>query len=117
MGIEIEKKFLVDAKQWSSVSKQKKHTIQQGYLVNASDKNIRVRIKDDKAFLTLKGKRQQTARAEFEYEIPIEDARTLLRDFCNAIVEKIRYDITYENKLWEVDEFSGDNSGLLLARN
>jgi len=115
MGIEIEKKFLVNKEKWSQVTKEKRSLYRQGYIVSDPEKTIRVRVTDTAAFLTIKGLTVGASRAEFEYSIPVDEAQQLLDGFCDSIVSKIRYFITYDNKLWEVDEFLDDNEGLMVA--
>ena len=115
MGIEIERKFLVNKEKWDQVTKEKQSLYRQGYIVSDPAKTIRVRLTDEAAFLTIKGLTVGASRAEFEYSIPVSDAQQLLDDFCDSVVSKIRYFITYANKLWEVDEFLGDNEGLMVA--
>lgn len=78
-------------------------------------KTIRVRQTPDKGFLTIKGLSIGAARPEYEYEIPLKDAKELLDSFSVAELLKVRYKILFDNKIWEVDEFSGDNSGLIVA--
>jgi len=115
MGIEIEKKFLVNKEKWSQVTKEKRSLYRQGYIVSDPEKTIRVRVTDIAAFLTIKGLTVGASRAEFEYSIPVDEAQQLLDGFCDSVVSKIRYFITYDNKLWEVDEFLDDNEGLMVA--
>jgi CYTH domain-containing protein len=115
MGIEIERKFLVNKEKWSQVTKEKKSLYRQGYIVSDPGKTIRVRLTDNDAFLTIKGLTVGISRHEFEYSIPANEARQLLDGFCDAVVSKIRNFITHDNKLWEVDEFLGDNEGLIVA--
>ena len=115
MGIEIERKFLVDKEKWSQVTKEKQSLYRQGYIVSDPEKTIRVRLTDKEAFLTIKGLTVGASHAEFEYSIPVADAQQLLDGFCDSVVSKIRYFITHDNKLWEVDEFLGDNEGLMVA--
>ena len=115
MGIEIERKFLVDAIQWQQLSKPVGTNFKQGYIVNDTTKTIRVRITDQHARLTLKGETLGFTRSEYEYTIPIEDGIEMLAKFAGAIIQKTRYCINFENKLWEVDVFSGDNEGLIVA--
>ena len=110
--IEIERKFLVDKAKW--VAPNKGCYFQQGYLAQDGC-TLRVRIAQDKAYLTIKGKTIGFSRAEFEYEIPVEDARALMQMSLYPPIEKIRYKVEVGGKLWEVDEFLGANSGLLLA--
>src|SRR5438045_4709742 len=86
-----------------------------GYLVSDPAKTIRERLTPDKGFLTIKGLSVGAARPEFEYAIPREEAAELLERFCTAVVSKLRYKVQHEGKCWEVDEFLGDNEGLLVA--
>ncbi len=115
MGIEIERKFLVDHEKWNQVVKSKGNHFRQGYLLSDDSRTIRVRVTDDKAYITLKGGTTGISRKEFEYTIPIEEGMELLDIFSQSEIKKIRYCITYKDKLWEVDEFFGDNSGLIMA--
>jgi CYTH domain-containing protein len=115
MGIEIERKFLVNKEKWDQVTKEKKSLYRQGYIVSDPEKTIRVRLTDAAAFLTIKGLSVGASRPEFEYSIPVEEAQQLLDGFCDSVVSKIRYFIHHDNKLWEVDEFLGDNEGLIIA--
>jgi len=115
MGIEIERKFLVDKEKWNKVIKEKQSLYRQGYIVSDPEKTIRVRLTDKAAFLTIKGLTVGASRPEFEYNIPVEEAQQLLDGFCNSVVSKIRYFIPHEGKLWEVDEFLGENEGLIVA--
>jgi len=115
MALEIERKFLVDKMVWE---KQKKPTgtfFRQAYLVTDPDKTIRVRLTDQEAFLTIKGKSEGVTRQEFEYKIPPEDAQELLDNFTVAGLIKTRYKIDFAGKTWEVDEFAGENEGLIVA--
>lgn len=115
MATETEHKYLVKKELWEKVVPDKSVLIRQAYMVTDPEKVIRLRTKGDKAFITIKGKAQGASRPEFEYEIPFADAMELIRDFCSALVEKTRHYVTYENKLWEVDEFAGLNAGLFVA--
>ncbi|MBO7161139.1 MAG: CYTH domain-containing protein [Paludibacteraceae bacterium] len=110
--IEIERKFLVDKTQW--VKPNKGCYFQQGYLAE-NGCTLRVRIAEDKAYLTIKGKTTGFSRAEFEYEIPLEDARQMMKLSLYPPIEKIRYKVEVGGKIWEVDEFLGAHQGLLLA--
>lgn len=114
MAIEIERKFLVVHTQWKDRASGLVYS--QGYLPTRDDSSVRVRIAGDKAYLTIKGKAKGLARAEFEYEIPVSDAETLLSDFCEKpLIEKTRYKVEIDNHTWDVDEFHGENKGLFLA--
>jgi len=114
MGIEIERKFLVSGDGW----RQQARTLtrfSQGYLSRDPARTVRVRIAGDAAFLTIKGKTVGASRAEFEYAIPVADARQLLAMSDGPVVEKIRHLCPHEGMTWEVDEFLGANAGLVLA--
>ncbi len=115
MGIEIERKFLVDHEKWQQAAKPEGVYYRQGYLLDEIQRTIRIRIAGDKAFITIKGVTAGISRKEFEYEIPLNDASELLAGFALSEVEKIRYCIYFGDKLWEVDEFLGDNTGLMVA--
>ena len=115
MGVEIERKFLVNKEKWALVEKPKGNHFRQGYLVTDPTKTIRVRITDSSSYLTIKGISVGATRQEFEYEIPKVDAEQLLNQFAVSDVKKIRYEILFDGKIWEVDEFLGENLGLLLA--
>ncbi len=115
MGIEIERKFLVRNDAWKS-GIQGSYPCTQGYIGLRGPGSARVRIIGTKGFLTLKGPRQGISRAEFEYQIPIEEARELLESFCDdALITKVRHEVPHEGHLWEIDEFGGENTGLILA--
>jgi adenylate cyclase len=115
MGIEIERKFLVDHEKWQQVAKPGGMHFRQGYIFSDEKKTIRVRVTDTEAYITIKGSTAGFSRSEFEYTIPKADGTQLLDDFAASELEKYRYCITYADKLWEVDEFLGDNQGLLMA--
>jgi CYTH domain-containing protein len=115
MGVEIERKFLVNADKWVNENKDDKKLIEQGYILNDGEKTVRVRIYGDKGFITIKGSRKGISRAEFEFEIPVADAEALIKNFCNATVKKIRHKVLFHSKVWEVDEFLDENKGLLMA--
>ncbi|WP_404786100.1 CYTH domain-containing protein [Altericista sp. CCNU0014] len=114
MGTEIERKFLVKSNVWRSQADGKLY--RQGYIVKSADATVRVRVAGARGFLTLKGRAENFARPEFEYEIPLADAQEMLDLWCHPrIVEKIRYCIPVGDLIWEVDEFQGFNRGLVLA--
>jgi CYTH domain-containing protein len=115
MGIEIERKFLVKKDKWGQVVKEKKSLYRQGYILSDQQKTIRVRLTDTEAFLTIKGQTVGLARPEFEYSIPREDAQHMLDNFCVSELSKIRYFIPHHEHTWEVDEFLGQNEGLIVA--
>ncbi|QHV98150.1 CYTH domain-containing protein [Spirosoma endbachense] len=114
MGIEIERKFLVKGTDWKQVGKGQFY--QQGYLSNHPDRTVRVRRVDDQGYITIKGKTSGASRSEYEYPIPIEDALEMLHELCEKpIIVKVRYRIPYEGLVWEVDEFQGENQGMVVA--
>ena len=115
MAFEIERKYLVDHGKWAKVNKPDGRLIRQGYLIMTDNKTIRVRITGDNAFLTIKGKTIGLSRAEFEYKIPVQDAEELLNTLSLSELSKTRYEIHYEEKLWEVDIFHDLNEGLIVA--
>jgi len=115
MGLEIERKFLVQNDSWrDQVSRQV--SIKQGYLTNEQRLVTRVRIAEDQALLTLKGATDGIRRSEFEYEIPVADGEALLASLSNgSVIEKTRFFIETGTHLWEIDIFEGDNAGLVVA--
>jgi adenylate cyclase len=115
MGKEIERKYLVNIDTWKQVEKPKGQLYQQGYLITDPHKTIRVRVTEAQGFLTIKGLSVGATRAEYEYEIPIEDAKELAKNFATSELSKIRYKLVFGNKVWEVDEFLGVNAGLIVA--
>lgn len=114
MGKEIEKKYLVTDDSYKRLAQPKLY--RQGYLSSSPDRVVRVRIVDDKAFITIKGPASGATRDEYEYEIPREDAQEMLNNLCEKpIIEKHRYIIDYSGRKWEVDEFHGENEGLVIT--
>lgn len=114
--IEIERKFLVKNETYKSES-IKKQLITQGYLSSDPKRSVRIRICEQNAFITIKGKTSTsgTSRYEWEKEINVEDAKQLMLLCHEGIVTKIRYVIPFKNHTFEVDEFLKDNSGLVIA--
>ena len=113
MAQEIERKFLVRTDEWRSLAKATRY--RQGYLSSLKERVVRVRTIDDKGFLTIKGINEGLTRLEFEYDIPLADADNLL-DLCEKpIIEKTRSKIPLGGLVWEIDEFFGDNAGLIVA--
>lgn len=112
MAIEIERKFLVVGDEWRNAPAV---YYSQGYLSRTKERTVRVRIAGDRAFLTIKGKSVGATRTEFEYEIPIVDGRELLALCEQPIIEKYRRHLSYAGYTWEIDEFLGDNLGLVVA--
>jgi CYTH domain-containing protein len=114
MAVEIERKFLVKNNAWRSLATGCLY--RQGYLPSQNLTTIRVRTVGDRGYLTIKGKNTGMSRLEFEYEIPLADANQLLETLCQMpLIEKYRYCIAWGNHTWEVDEFLGQNQGLILA--
>jgi adenylate cyclase len=114
MSVEIERKFLVADDRWKASATG--ILLRQGYLSSHPDRIVRVRIEGSSAMLTIKGRTIGVTRGEWEYPIPMEDARKFLDELCQQpIIEKHRYRITHQGMLWEVDEFSGENAGLVIA--
>lgn len=115
MGKEIERKYLIELTKWHQVSKPKGELYRQGYLLTDPDKTIRVRLTETTGYLTIKGATLNTTRSEYEYEIPAREAKELLDSFSVSELSKTRYRIDHGGKVWEVDEFFGENEGLIVA--
>ena len=113
--MEIERKFTVDHIKWNLASKPEPQLIVQSYLSKNAACTVRVRIKDDKAFITVKGKSIGISRSEFEYEIPVEDAQQMIQTLTDKTLTKYRYSIPCGRHLWEVDVFQGKLEGLIIA--
>jgi len=115
MATEIERKFLVKGPYKDLACKHL--YIKQGYISSQPGRSVRIRIKGDKGYLTIKGKTNEsgTSRFEWEKEIPLDEAKELFRLCEPGIIEKIRHEIEVGNHLFEVDEFFGDNLGLTVA--
>lgn len=116
MNLEIERKFLVKSTGFKKESRKKSY-IKQGFLNSHKERTIRVRILDDKAYLTIKGVSNEsgTTRFEWEKEISLHEAKNLMGLCENGMVEKYRYQIKVHQHIFEVDEFLDDNKGLILA--
>jgi CYTH domain-containing protein len=114
MGKEIERKFLVRGDVWRSLAKGTAY--RQGYLNSAKERTVRIRTIDDSAFLTIKGLTVGATRSEYEYEIPLADCNAMLDALAEKpIIDKKRYKVPLEGLTWEIDEFFGDNTGLIVA--
>ena len=115
MAKEIERKFLVASDSWRATATGKHYC--QGYIATAQPgHSVRVRIAGEQAFLTIKGPSQGLSRAEFEYEIPLGDAQEMLKTLCDRpLIEKTRYRLPIGPVVWEIDEFTGENAGLIIA--
>ena len=112
MPTEIERKFLVVGSDWRTSDPDR---LCQGYLNRDRHRTVRVRIAGAKAYLTIKGMAIGVTRAEFEYEIPLADAEALLALRDGPLVEKLRHRVRHAGATWEVDEFLGENAGLVVA--
>jgi adenylate cyclase len=114
MAREIERKFLVTGDAWKSGAAGVR--FRQGYLSTEKARTVRVRTEGARGVLTIKGPTAGVSRLEFEYEIPQADADRLLDDLClRPLVEKVRYRVAAGRHVWEIDEFLGDNAGLVVA--
>ena len=115
MGIETERKFLVDHTKWEQLEKPAGIHYRQGYILNSKTETVRVRVSDKQAHLNLKGQATGISRKEYEYEIPLSEGLEILDAFAKSGTEKVRFCINYKGKVWEVDVFKGDNAGLIVA--
>ncbi len=113
MAQEIERKFLPADANWRPGASGEPYI--QAYLCESENLVTRVRLTGDRAVLTLKSNTAGMRRSEFEYTIPLEDGQQLVELCTGSVIIKTRYKLTYEDKLWEVDVFDGDNSGLVVA--
>lgn len=114
MALEIERKFLLKNNGWKAVADDGT-VLKQAYLNTDPERTVRIRIKKDKGYLTIKGKTVKSTRQEFEYEIPFDEANDLLQ-LCEApIIEKTRYLVEVNELTWEIDIFEGVNAGLEVA--
>ena len=114
MGIEIERKFLVKNNLWQASAKNGSD-FKQAYLTHGGPCSVRVRKEGNKANLNIKSATLGILRQEFEYSIPVDEAEELLSLFCPTAVTKRRYEVVHAGKTWEVDVFTGDNDGLIVA--
>jgi len=113
MALEIERKFLVTKNNWRNGQGT---LYRQGYLNSDENRNVRVRVINDRGYLTVKGISQGATRVEYEYEIPQAEAEAMLDDLCEKpLIIKKRYKTEYKGFVWEVDEFLGENQGLIIA--
>ena len=114
MVIEIERKFLVRGNGWKNQAVGQVY--RQGYMSTEDGITLRARVVGDQGYLTIKGPSFGNSRAEYEYEIPLEDAEEMLNSLCSSgLIEKIRYKVHHGELVWEVDEFVQDNEGLIVA--
>ena len=113
MPVEIERKFLVCGDEWRREAEGQRYC--QGYLARLDRVTVRVRRAGSEAFLTVKGPANGIARPEFEYPVPVEEAEAMFKLCDRPLIEKTRYEILHNGLVWHVDEFGGDNDGLVLA--
>ena len=112
---EIERKFLVKQNDLIFLKSVVGKKIKQAYVQNEQDRTVRIRTKGEKAYLTIKIGKESLSRDEFEYEIPVQDAISMMEILKLKVLSKTRYEITYEEHLWEVDVFEGTLDGLIIA--
>jgi len=113
MASEIERKFLVS--DLSCVAGSEGLRIVQGYLSKDPERTVRVRLAGEQAWITIKGRSKGISRAEYEYPIPLEDAKDLLGLCLPSVIDKTRHCIDFSGHVWEVDVFHGANEGLVVA--
>jgi adenylate cyclase len=114
MGDEIERKFLVSDDRWRADASSSAY--RQGFLSTEPERTVRVRVAGDHGWLTIKGITVGARRAEYEYEIPLEDATRMLDTLCmRPLIEKVRHTLVVGLHTWEIDVFRGDNAGLVVA--
>jgi adenylate cyclase len=114
MATEIERKFLVKSEEWRNLATG--IIYRQGYIATKKGTTVRVRMAGNQGYLTIKSTSQGISRAEYEYEIPAADAQEMLDNLCEPpLIEKTRYKIAIDDLVWEVDEFVGENQGLIIA--
>ena len=112
---EIERKYLIEREDLSFLQLIEGEKIKQAYIQNENSRTVRVRTKGEKAFLTVKIGNESLSRDEFEYQIPVQDAISMMEIMNLKVLSKIRYEIKFENNLWEVDVFEGKLNGLIIA--
>jgi adenylate cyclase len=114
LPLEIERRFLLAD---SAFLEPLEGTyFKQGYIQGRKRSAARIRVLGERAFLTLKGATRGLVRSEYEYEIPVQDAREMLEEFCEKpLIEKVRYEVDFAGNTWEIDVFYGENEGLLMA--
>lgn len=115
MAEETEHRYLVRSDEWKQKSPRAEHLLQ-GYLSLDETRSVRVRTTDKTAFITVKGNRDGLTRSEFEYPVPFRDASQILEELCvKPLISKTRYKVRQDGQLWEIDEFEGENKGLVIA--
>jgi adenylate cyclase len=117
MGTEIERKFLLASADWRRSVTRSERLIQ-GYLTSPAHRSrcsVRVRIGGDKAWLNIKSAVSGIERREYEYIVPRDDADRMIHEFCERVIEKVRHHVPHGSHTYEIDEFFGDNAGLVVA--
>lgn len=115
MALEIEHKFLLNNHNWRNEYYQS-IAYKQGYLFSDKTRSIRIRTSNDTAWLNIKSATIGSSRQEYEYEIPLAEGLEILNNLCHKpFIEKIRYLVKHQQHIWEIDVFSGDNEGLIVA--
>lgn len=114
MPYEIERKFLVHADKLPELPEG--YALKQGYIPTKNNSTVRVRIRNNKAVITLKGPKKNITRLEFEHPIPRDEAEDIIHELCeDAYIDKTRHYINYKGHMWEIDVFHGANQGLIVA--
>jgi len=115
MATEIEHKFTLKNENWRQLVTKSERLVQ-GYLAGNERSSVRIRIVGDKANLNIKSATLGVFRQEYEYDIPLADGEKILEDLCEKpVIDKVRHYVEYSGKTWEIDEFSGENKGLIVA--
>ena len=115
MGVEIERKFLVVGDDWRSAVSSSTRIVQ-GYLASTPEVTVRVRVRAERAYLTIKGRSSGISRSEYEFDIPVADAEAMLTDLAQGpVIEKTRHLLEVDGHTWELDVFAGANEGLVMA--
>ena len=115
MGTEIERKYTLKNDDWRKEIIRRERIVQ-GYLAGNERTSVRIRVTGEKANLNIKSATLGIFRQEYEYDLPLADAEKMLDDLCEKpVIDKIRHYISHDGKTWEIDEFSGENEGLIVA--
>ena len=115
MGIEVERKFLVSDESWRDAVTSSTRIVQ-GYIAQTGSATVRVRVRGDRGFLTIKGLSVGVSRSEFEYEVPVADALAMLDELAQGpVIDKVRHLVPVGGHVWEVDVFAGENAPLVMA--
>jgi len=114
-GMEIERKYLPKGDGWRKAADGPGILIRQGYLASGAGVTVRIRVMGEKAFITVKGPTTGVSRAEYEYPIPMADAREMLDTLCATMIEKTRHVVRHAGLDFEIDEYYGENAGLVLV--